>query len=148
MASQTVAWSENVKTSPIKFDSTTVNKPLLELRTHLLNLVKQKQLTPTDPIGSEEEKQRAIILWDQVVAPMRASNAEITAAAMMINQYKGQLVSDNIAHLQQQVAQIQASKRRHEPAVIELINNLIAARGEAGSAEQAKKNTRDTLAGR
>ena len=144
-ASQAATWSENVETSPIVFDSTTANKPLVELRNYLSGLVKLKQLTPTDPIGNEEEKKQARSLWQQTVASMRTTNAEITAATMVISQYKGQLVSDNIVLLQQQVAQIQASKRRHEPVVNGLINNLVAARSDAELAEKTKKTARENL---
>ena len=76
---------------------------------------------------------------------MNTTNVTIKAACGVISSYKGQLASENVLNLQQQVLQLQATKRRYESTVIGLIGELSNARNKANVAEQAKKAARDKL---
>lgn len=142
---QAVAWTEHLQVTPIEFNSVACYVALNDLRDFLIELAKTKQASPTDSIGTEEDKQKAIALWEQIVASMQEANATINRVVTTINDYKGQLTSENIPQLQQEIALLQASKRRHDPNVTQLIGQLVAARANTQLAEKAKKAARETL---
>lgn len=139
------AWAEHIQVTPIEFNSAVCHGALNDLRTLLTELAKMKQASPIDPIGTDNDKQKAVALWEQVVAPMQAANAAINGVATAINAYKGQLASENVQQLQQEIANLQASKRRHDPSVVHIFSQLVTARSNAQLAEKAKKTARDTL---
>lgn len=139
------AWTEHLKVTPIEFNSAACHGALNDLRVLLTELAKMKQASPTDPVGTDGDKQKAVALWEQVVAPMQATNATINGVATEIDAYKGKLASENVQQLQQEIANIQASKRRHDPNVVQIFDQLATARSNAQLAEKAKKTARETL---
>lgn len=144
-AAQALTWAEHVETQPIAFDEKSACLALSELQTLVIDLSMKKQASPAEPLGSAEEREKAVVLWQQVVAPMQAANLVIKTASGLINTYKGQLTSDNVQILQQQLGQLQASKRRYDAQVVGLFVQLGAARTVADAAEKAKKTARERL---
>lgn len=142
---QAASWSEHVQTQPIQFDAEAARTALTELQTLVVALCQKKQTSPAEPIGSINEREQATALWNKVVAPMQAVNIMIKTASGAISSYKGQLTTDNVQQLQQQVQQLQATKRRFDAKVVGLIGQLATARTEAETAEKAKTAARDNL---
>ncbi len=138
-------WAEHIQVTPIEFNSVACHSALNDLRALLTDLVKLKQASPTDPIGMSEDKQKAVALWEQVVAPMHAANVAINGLAAVIDAYKEQLATENVQQLQQEIANLQASKRRHDPNIVQLFSQLVTAKSNAQLAEKAKKTARETL---
>lgn len=144
-SAQAVAWAEHLQATPIEFNSVACSSALNDLRDLLSELTKMKQASPTDSIGTDKDKQNAIALWERVVAPMQAANATINGVVTTINAYKGRLASENATQLQQEIAHLQASKRRHDPNVTQIFGQLVLARTNTQLAEKAKKAARETL---
>lgn len=142
---QSSAWAELVSTQAISFDVSATTSALTAFRDFVADLVRRKQATPTEPLGSADDKAKAISLWERVLVPIRAANMSIRTAEGLITKYKAQLNSDSVAQLQQQIQQLQATKRRYDPAVVDLFTQLGTARGNASSAEKAKNAERESL---
>lgn len=142
---QANAWAEHVQTELIAFDAQSAKAALADLQTLLLVLSDGKRTSPGEPIGGAAELERAKVLWIQALAPMQAANAAIKAASALIAAYKGQLATDSLPQLQQQVQQLQACKRRYETVVVGLFTQLGDARTSAESAETAKRMARENL---
>jgi wobble nucleotide-excising tRNase len=142
---QAAAWSEHVQTTPIDFVDAPAYSSLAELQALLLDLVRRKQASPAEPIGTAAELDKATSLWQKVIASMQSANAAVNEVNGLITVYKGQLATDNVQQLRQQVQQLQASKRRHDPVVVGLFDKLVAARADAATAENAKRTERDKL---
>lgn len=144
-SAQAVAWAEHVETEKIGFDFTAAEATLTTLRSFLLELVGRKQATPLDSMGSVEEKAKALELWKQFLVPLQAANVLIKSAEERIGQYKLALTGESAPQLQQQIARLQAVKRRHAPEVVSLMSQLATARTGALGADSAKKAARETL---
>jgi len=142
---QVAAWNEHVQTAPIAFDEAVARSALAELQVLLLDLVRRKQASPAEALSSATDLEKAIELWQQVILCMQNANAQILSAAGLITTYKGKLATDNVQQLQSQVQQLQASKRRYEPVVVELFAKRVLARKEASTAENKKKAARTKL---
>lgn len=145
VVAQATAWAEHVPTQAISFDKDTARAALAAFREFVADLARRKNATPAEPLGTSEEKAKAVALWKQVLIPVRSANAEIKAAEGLISGYKAQLNSDSVPQLQQQIQQIQATKRRYDPKAIELLGQLAAARKIVDAADKAKKAARDSL---
>ena len=78
---------------------------------------------------------------------MKAANGSVQAAADAIGIYKGKLATENVPLLTQQIQRLEASKRRHGVAVVDLFSKLAVARFDAAKAEAKKKLERDKLDG-
>lgn len=144
-AAQATAWAEQVPTEPITFDSEAASTSLAKLQMLLLDLARKKQTSPADPVGSAEEKEKATVLWKEVVALVQTANLAINAAATSITAYKRKLASYDVPSLQREMQLLQATKRRYDTAVVALFTQLGIARTAADTAEKAKKNARDNL---
>ena len=142
---QATAWAENVPTQAISFDVDVARTALAAFREFVTDLARRKGATPAEPLGTAEEKAQAVTLWQAVLAPVRIANAAIKMAEGLISGYKAQLSSDSVPQLQQQIQQLQATKRRYDAKVVELLGLLTAARKAAALAETAKKTARDSL---
>ncbi|MFY9268147.1 MAG: AAA family ATPase [Candidatus Manganitrophaceae bacterium] len=142
---QASAWAEHVPTQAILFDADTARVALVAFREFVADLAQGKNATPAEPLGTVEEKAKAVALWEQVLIPVRSANAAIKAAEGLINGYKAHLSSDSVAQLQQQIQQLQATKRRYDPKAVELLRQLAAARKGAELADKVKKTARDSL---
>lgn len=139
------AWTEHVQNQPIQFDAELARVALTELHALVLDLCQKKQASPAEPLGSEEERAQAAALWARVVAPMQIANIAITTVSEGIGSYKGQLKSENVPQLQQQVQQLQATKRRYDATVIGLVTQIANARTAADAAEKDKQVARNNL---
>lgn len=144
-AARASAWIDQVPTGSFAFDPEQASKALKELEEFLSELVRQKQSSPADAVGSPEELLKAEQLWGAVLTPLKEVNAAIKATADLISDYKGKLATTNTATLQQQVLQLQSAKRRHQQVVVDLIAKLGAARKAAATAEAVKKAERAKL---
>ncbi|MCK9622304.1 MAG: AAA family ATPase [Methylobacter sp.] len=144
-AAQAAAWEEHVPTEPIVFDSEPAIQALQELRDLISELVRQKQSSPAEAVGSPDDLAKAKKLWEAVITPLKEANVAIKVAGDLIGAYKGKLATTNTNALQQQVQQIHAVKRRHQQIVVDLIAKLGVARNEAEAAEKVKKTSREKL---
>ena len=144
-SAQANAWAEHVPVPAISFDATAADTTLGVFRDFVTDLVRRKQAAPAESLGNPEDKAKAANLWEQFLVPVRAVNAEIEKAEGLVNSYKAQLSSDNVAQLQQQIGQLQVTKRRYDPKVIALLAQLSKERTHADTAEKAKKAARDRL---
>lgn len=142
---QATAWAEHVSTQAISFDADTARAALAAFREFVADLARRKNATPAEPLGTAGEKDKALALWQQVLIPVRSANAAIKVAEGLISGYKGQLSSDSVPQLQQQIQQLQATKRRYDPKVVELLGHLAAARKIVEATDKAKKAARDSL---
>jgi wobble nucleotide-excising tRNase len=142
---QTGAWTDHVSLQAITFDDNAAQTALIAFREQMLNLTQQKIAAPAESVGTEADKEKAIALWNEVLCPIRNANAAIKAAEQVILGYKGQLSIDNVQVLNQQFAVLQATQRRYEPAVIQLLARLVTARLASQNAETAKQNARTAL---
>lgn len=145
VVAQATAWAEHVPTQAISFDADTARAALAAFREFVADLARRKNATPAEPLGTAEEKAKAVALWEQVLNPVRSANAAIKATEGLISGYKAQLNSDGVPQLQQQIQQVQATKRRYDPKVVELLGHLAAARKIVVAADKAKKAARDSL---
>jgi wobble nucleotide-excising tRNase len=144
-SAQAVGWAEHVQTQSIQFETDVARAALTELQTLVLNLCQTKQASPAEPVGSATERELVVSLLHKVIAPMQAANVAIKAAHEAISSYKGQLASENVLYLQQQVQQLQTTIRRYDLTVVGLIGELSNARAEDGTTEKAKNTARDNL---
>lgn len=142
---QVAAWSEQVHTNPIEFADAAARSSLAEFQVFVLDLARVKQASPAEAIGTAADVEKATALWKQVLAPMQSANEKVKDAAAAIATYKGQLTTDNAQQLQQEVQQLEASKRRHDPVVIGLLGQLVTLRADQATAEGVKKAERDKL---
>ena len=142
---QVGAWSEQVQTQPITFQEVQARSSLSELQEFLLELVQRKQASPAESFGTGPELENALALWQKTIAMMQSANGAIKAASELITMYKQKLATDNVQQLQSQVLQLQAGKRRHDPAVVDLFSKLVTALTAAVTAENTKKTEREKL---
>lgn len=142
---QAIAWAEHVSTQEIVFDVDTGRAALAAFREFVADLVRRKNATPAEPLGTAEEKAKAVALWRQVLIPVRSVNAAIKETEKLIDRYKAQLNSDSVPQLQEQIRQLQAIKRRYDPEVVELLGHLATAREDVDAADRGKKAARDRL---
>ena len=142
---QATAWAEHVQTQAISFDAGTARTAMAAFGEFVADLVRRKNAAPAEPLGTAEGKAQAIALWEQVLVPVRSTNAAIKVAEGLIGAYKGQLSSDGVPQLQQQIQQLQVTKRRYDPKVVELLGHLAAARKIVEATDKTKKAARDSL---
>lgn len=142
---QTTAWAEHVPTQAIYFDVSAATNALTAFRDFIGDLARRKQAAPTEPLGSADDKAKAVSLWGKVLAQVHAANASIRTAEGLISKYKAQLSSDSSSQLHQQIQQLQATKRRYDPAVVGLFAQLVKSRGNADASEKAKNAARESL---
>ena len=142
---QAGAWADHVSLQAIAFDANAAQTALTAFREQMLNLTQQKIAAPAESIGTGADKEKAIALWSAVLRPVRDANAAIKAAEQVILGYKGQLSTDNVLVLKQQLAVLQATQRRYEPAVVQLLTQLVTARQASQNADTAKQNSRTAL---
>jgi len=142
---QAATWAEHVPTKAISFDVDTARAALAAFREFITDLARRKNVTPAEPIGTVEEKAKVIALWEQVLIPVRSTNVAIKAAEGLISGYKAKLSSDSIPQLQQQILLFQATKRRFDPKVVELLGHLATARKNVETVDKVKIAARSNL---
>ena len=142
---QVAAWSELAPVEPIGFAEKDAKAALTELQNFVLRFVGRKETAPTESVASPADLDKATSLWNNVVAAMKAANATIKSAAEVIATYKGKLAADDLQLLTQQIARLEAGKRRHDSAVVDLFSEFNMARTDSTKAEATKKSERDKL---
>ncbi len=145
VAAQAVAWADQVQVPQILFDNDTAHAALNGLRALTLELYQRKQASPAEQIGNAAEKEQVVAMWQQVISPMSTANVTINVANETITTYKGQLATENILQMRQELVQLQATKRRYEPKTTQLVNDLVSARADSATADKTKKAARDNL---
>jgi wobble nucleotide-excising tRNase len=142
---QAGAWADHVSLQTIEFDANAAQTALTAFREQMLSLTQQKIAAPAESIGTGIDKEQAIALWNEVLRPIRNANSAIKAAEQVILGYKGQLSTNNVQVLKQQLVVLQATQRRYEPAVVQLLTQLGKARQASQNADTAKQNARIAL---
>ncbi len=142
---QASAWAEHVPMPPISFDASIAKTDLEVFRNFVTDLTSRKQAAPGESLGSPEDKAKATSLWVRFLLTVQAANADIKITEELISSYKAQLISDNVGQLQQQIQQLQSTKRRHDPTVVALLAQRSTAQASAEAAEKTKKSAREKL---
>jgi wobble nucleotide-excising tRNase len=142
---QAATWAESVPTQPISFDIDAARVAMISFRNFVIDLIRRKVASPADALGSADEKTKAGTLWEQVLIVFRSANATIKAAEDLITSFKAKLSGDSVPQLQQHLLQLQATKRRFDPKVIEVLKLLANSRKEVAAAEKVKKAAREEL---
>lgn len=142
---QVSAWTEHFPTEVIVFNVPAAMTALNAFREFLTDLTRRKQADPAEVVGSAEDKAKAVSLWEKVLSPMHAANANIKSAEEKISRFKEQLKSENVAGLKQQILQLQIAKRRHDPIAIALFAQLVVARANSAAVEREKITAREKL---
>ena len=139
------AWADQVSTKAISFDSDAARSLLARVHDAVVDLLQRKSGAPAEPIGTQEAKGLITALWQQALAPFRATNASIKAAEDLITTYKNKLSNANTLQLQQELQRLQATKCRYEPTPIDLLAKLATTRQAAQQAESKKQAARTKL---
>ncbi|MEQ1557793.1 MAG: AAA family ATPase [Methyloglobulus sp.] len=142
---QVDSWNDHIIIQPINFDESTARSVCDELRKYVFELIRRKQASPAEYSGSLADSEKVTELWQKVIALMQLTNEQIKTVREMIEEYKGKLAKDNVQLLQQKVQLLNSSKRRYEPAVLDLISKLDIARCNLKEAEKTKKAERGKL---
>lgn len=138
-------WDDHVKVGSVFFDKEIAASILLELQSRLQQLASQKQASPADAIGSEQDKSIAEELWMALLQLMRKANEQITTATTTIEAFRGKLATENVQQLHAQIQNLQLGKRRHTTEVLELFGKLKLARSNSDVTDKRKKDARDKL---
>lgn len=144
-AAQADLWRPLVQLPTITFDASAAQASLSQLHDQTSALLQHKLAAPAEPIGSEQQKGEVARLWAEVLAPMRATNAAISAAGAAITTYKAQLDAADVHQLTEALQRAQASKRRYEPGTLTLLNDLQSARQAAQNARAVQQAARASL---
>jgi wobble nucleotide-excising tRNase len=138
-------WTEHVTTDTITFDKAAAAQSLQSLRTVVLELLRQKVDRPAEATGTPEQERQCQQLWDSVLDTIRAANVTIEQAAATIEGFKSSLSGESLPDLNAKLHKLEGTKRRYEPAVTALFENLEAARTEQRRADTAKQDARTRL---
>lgn len=139
------SWEEYLKIQEIKFEKAIIEKALVELRQLLGTLTSKKESSPTDALGNEEQKQQAIILWSEILKPIKSVNDQIKAALDSISVYKEKLQAENLENLKHELLILNLSKIRHQEPIVGMFKQIAEVRVALKVAEADKKTARETL---
>lgn len=138
-------WEDHVKVGNISFNQNTASSILSELQSLLQRLAAQKQASPADPVGSEQDKLLAENLWLSFLELVREANEQIAAAISTIEGFRAKLATENVQELHAQIEKLQLAKRRHSPDVVVIMGELATAKGNSDAEEKRKKEAREKL---
>lgn len=138
-------WQEHVDLQVPIFDEGSARQALAELRALLEGLNESKEVNLLEPIGSEDEKYRALDKWQIILDMTEASNLSITNAVQRITDYKVSLAAVNTLVLQQQIRDLEWSKTRYRQDVVDLFAQLSSAQTQDTAAKAEKQNKKDAL---
>lgn len=138
-------WDDLVKIDSALFDRETAASILLELQSLLKGLAAQKQASPADPVGSEQDRFLAENLWLSFLQLTRVANGQIMAASATIEAFRAKLATENVQKLHAQIENLQMAKRRHTPEVFAILTELALVKTKTGDEEKRKKDARDKL---
>lgn len=143
--SQMREWADHVPPYPIAFNAEAAHSALVALQALILDLLHRKQMAPGEPLGNLAERNEALALWQCTLAPMQAASTAVTAAGALVTAYKAGLANGNALDLQRQLRDLQASQRRHDAAVADLLHKHDLAEESLRTADRAKKQARKAL---
>lgn len=138
-------WQEHIEILPLIFDEPAIKLSLGKIKEELEGLKKNKEEQLLDSIGSEETKNKLLERWQEILCAIDNSNKSINAANQRIVAYKENLAALNIQTLQEQIKDLEWSKARYEPDVINLFTQLSQARNREATAKAEKKAKKDAL---
>lgn len=118
---------------------------LENLRELLGGLVSRKALAITEAVGTEEDLNEALRLWEQFCQILVDANALVEDSRAKITDYKTSLESEDSAKIQSELTELDAAVTRHSQPVTELVENLIDGETELKDAEKEKKAARASL---
>lgn len=144
-SAQRTIWSEDLTLPDFGFDRAIAEQSLLQLNVLLSVLVTTKMQNPTASVGSIDEMSRASELWETVLSAMQKCNKEIQECSAAINSFKKSIAQELPAITQSSINILQISKRRSEPAVVELIEKLMESRKLEAECIFVKKQARADL---
>lgn len=140
-----MAWSGDHDLPKVVFDRDKAKEDISTLRNFLLFLVGAKINKPLEPIGDDTEILLAKTQWQNVLAHIKNSNAQVRAARKQIEDYRTGLQSENIGVISQSIIKLEMAVARGKAQVTELIDSLTAARQKAVDSEALKKSARAAL---
>lgn len=144
-ASLANAWSDQVAVPEIQFDADAAMAKLNEIREILSGLVLAKQANPTAAAGTVNDAENIKRLWTEISSLMEQANKVIGDSKITIEQFREKLAAEDVQQLSAKQKKLELSKKRHSPAVVTLIADLVAARAASTSAEGAKSAARTAL---
>lgn len=85
------AWREYLDFEEINFDDTEAKLVLSELRNIVVPLANLKSNNPTEKAGTNEEQEKAELLWNNLVHILENKNRDLRLVADKIRAFKGDL---------------------------------------------------------
>lgn len=145
-ASATIdGWQEHVEIPPPEFDSEAAKQILAAVRGRLDDLRLAKEANLLESVGSDDTKNELIGIWDELVKIVKSCNDGIDNAVNLITAYKASLAAVNPDGLRQAIANLELTKVRYRPDVIDLFTNRDAALTQEVVAKAEKENKKDAL---
>ncbi len=145
-AASWATWAEHVTLPHLAhFDGVSALKHLSEVRDILRTLADAKATDPLASVGTTELRDAISMHWEAISSLVSECNLSILAAREGIIAFRSQLVADNVAQLQAQVAELELARVRHSDVVVQLFDRLSAARLAAKTAEADKRAARSAL---
>ncbi|HEK1686074.1 TPA: AAA family ATPase [Pseudomonas putida] len=138
-------WAADVKIDIPVFPVEQAKKDMQDLRETLAGLVDLKLNRPLESIGSMEEKFGIHQQWDAVLEHIRKINSQIFQARTSIVEFRGNLTSENLGVISQEIMKLELSVSRGKQNVVELLAALAGAKKKSQEADANKKVARATL---
>lgn len=89
-------WEEHIKVGTAVFDENLAASILSELHALLGKLSAQKQASPADSVGSEEDRSLAEDLWKGFLLLTQDANRQIITASVNIDGFRSKLATENV----------------------------------------------------
>jgi len=118
---------------------------LTALLSYVADLVSRKKQNILECVSNDADATQINTIWAQIIQVIERFNQELQARIEAINQYKEGLAAVDINQLRQQITSINWSQRRHEPAVVQLFQDLDTANGMVTTFEQGKETAKQQL---
>lgn len=118
---------------------------LENLRELLVALVSRKSLAVTEAVGTKEDLNDALRLWQQFCQILIDSNDLVEDSRDKIAGYKTSLENEDSARIQSELAELDLAIKRHSQPVTDLLQELIDGETTLKDAEKEKKEARAKL---
>jgi len=138
-------WQEHLQLAELTFNEGEARQALGEIKALLEKLKQIKEANLLEATGTVDEKEEASDKWQIIIDSVTETNGVIQSAAALINAYKAKLASVNVATLKQNIANLNWTKRRYEPAVVALFAELVTAKAADAAAQTKKQTKKDAL---
>ncbi|WP_062397218.1 AAA family ATPase [Methanogenium cariaci] len=114
-------WKEDVDLDELSFESDIALENIRSIYLRLNELISRKQSNPLEKVVQESDKNYIISKWHEVLNCIDNCNTQIDKAIHLIKVFKTNLDSEDIDNLNKQISDIEWSKKRYDPTVVELI---------------------------